>query len=289
MAKSAGVHAMSLFLIRKSSSTLVKQALKQEALTAQKGFSLLELVIALTIFVVLMIATVNVVKTLREYDHLLENERYMTSVKGAFMTFVKVNQFLPCPDTDADADGKENREGAPNFECTSEEGKVPFLDLGVPAVDAWNQPLFYAINNEADSSVGIVKPLASARYFNRALAPAFTLNTWPIGESGSVGNYRICGEEAASCSSSTTADGLLEAAAIAVVVSFGENGAVTWSAINSGTNIGLDDAEAENMDGDQNYWQAIGSLREGKAFDDQLFWLLGDDLKYAIMSSGGTL
>jgi hypothetical protein len=84
----------------------------------------------------------------------------------------------------------------------------------------------------------------------------------------------------------------LEENAIAVIVSFGENGSATWNAINTGAtgaSIGLDAAEAENMDGDQDFWQAVGSQREGKKFDDKLFWLQGSDVKYAIISSGGTL
>ncbi len=269
----------------------------------QGGFSLLEVMIALLIFSVLIITAVNVVKSQREYSHLLENQHYMNQVKKGFITFVKVNRFLPCPDTDGD--GKENREGAPNFECTLARGQVPFLDLGVPARDAWNQPLFYAVNTRADSSglLDIADPVASASYFNNQAAPVFGLNTLPMSVpvtgdptvGGGAGNYRICSETTnttTGCNATTPNGQLLEAFAIAVVVSFGENGARTWGAIHSGINgntIGLDLAEVENMDGDQNYWQAVGSQRTGQRFDDQLFWLLGSDIKYAVISSGGIL
>ena len=239
--------------------------------------------------------TVNVVKNTREYSHLLDNEHYMTHVKEAFITFVKVNRFLPCPDTDGD--GKENREGTPNFECTFARGTVPFLDLGVPATDAWGQPLLYAVNERTDANglLEITLPLESASYFNSQSAPVFNWNTLPIGLNADGGNYRVCGELtplAMGCSTATTNENLLEGSAIAVVVSFGENGSATWNAINAnvlGASIGLDDAEAENMDGDQDYWKAIGSQREGQRFDDNLFWLLGTDVKYAVTSSGGTL
>lgn len=272
---------------------VAKKNSKSSGQLFQKGFSLLEVMIALMVFIVLMIATVNVVKNQREYNHLLDNQDYMTHVQEAFITFVKVNRFLPCPDTDGD--GKENREGAPNFECTFKRGTVPFLELGVPATDVWHQPLLYAINDKADIGVDldIARPEESASYFNSQSAPVFGWNTLPIGEDiPGAGNLRICGELTpllTGCSSTTDGDVLLERAAIAVVVSFGENGSATWNAIKTGNAIALDDAEAENMDGDQNYWKAIPSQQEGRKFDDHLFWLLGPDVKYAVISSGGTL
>ena len=272
-----------------------KKDLKSSKPLSQKGFSLLEVVIALMIFIILMVVSVDVLKNTREYDHLLENQHYMNEVKNAFITFVKVNGFLPCPDTDGD--GKENREGAPDFECTFARGTIPFLELGVPATDVWHQPLLYAVNERTDTSgvLEITNPLESASYFNNQSAPVFDWNTLPIGVIPDGGNYRICGEltnMTAGCSSATSNAELLEASAIAVVLSFGENGNVTWNAINtnaSGASIGLDEAEIENMDGDQDYWKAVGSQREGQKFDDSLFWLLGTDIKYAIVSSGGTL
>jgi len=261
----------------------------------QKGFSLLEVMIALAVFIVLMVVTVNVVQNQRGYDYIVKNEHYMNQVKEAFMTFVKINHFLPCPDTDGD--GQENRVGA---ECSFMRGTVPFLDLGVPATDAWNQPLLYAVNERADGPNQGVReihlPDQSASYFNNQSAPVFDFNTLPIGQVGDGGLYRICGEMTPvvmGCSTATAPDRLfLEEFAIAVVVSFGENGSATWNAINSngtGASIGLNEAETENMDRDQDYWQAVGSQREGQRFDDQLFWLLGTDVKYAVISSGGTL
>lgn len=276
-------------------SELLDKGVSHSMKHSQRGFSLLEVMIALLIFIVLMFVTVNVVKNQREYDHLLENQHYMAQVKEAFMTFVKVNRFLPCPDTDGD--GKENREGAPNFECTLYKGTVPFLDLGVAATDAWQQPLLYVVNEKTDANgvLEIADPVESASYFNSQSAPVFNFNTLPIGELGDGGTFRICDElttTAMGCSTATPDVRYLEENAIAVVVSFGENGSATWNAINTGVtgaSIGLDEAEAENMDGDQDFWQAISSQRAGQKFDDRLFWLLGSDVKYAVISSGGTL
>jgi len=256
----------------------------------QKGFSLLELVIAMAVLAALAVVTVNVVKNQQEYSHATQNEQYMKQVKSAFMTFVKTNGFLPCPDTDGD--GRENRVGTSPFACTLARGMVPYLDLGVPRADAWQQPLFYAVNDKSDISgvLDIVNPNEAASYFNKQNAPVFGFRTPPVGAIGGRGNYRICSEltdVAIGCTSSTGS--LVEEFAIAVVVSFGQNGAATWNERSTGVSAGLDAAEAENMDNDQNFWQAEGSQRAGRAFDDQLFWLLADDVKYAITSSGGNL
>ncbi len=257
-----------------------------------KGFSLLELSVALVVLVILMVTTVNIVKSTREYDHLLNNDVYMNEVRSALMMFVRVNSFLPCPDSNGD--GKEDRQGGSNFECTTAQGKIPYLDLGVAATDVWGQPLLYAVNAEADSSghLGFADDKASARYFDRRNPPAFSLDTYPLEKDGRK-NYRVCGEITSlntGCSSTGTEnDEMLEFAAIAVVVSFGENGAAAWHAFDSKNRGGLDDAEFENVDGDQQFWKGSGSRREGQTFDDQLFWILGGDVKYAIISSGGQL
>ncbi|MCF6254279.1 MAG: prepilin-type N-terminal cleavage/methylation domain-containing protein [Thiomicrorhabdus sp.] len=256
----------------------------------QKGFSLLELVIAMAVLAALAVVTVNVVKNQQEYSHAIQNEQYMQQVQSAFMTFVKTNGFLPCPDTTGD--GKENRATTSPFECTLARGRIPFLELGVARTDAWQQPLFYAVNTKADSSglLEIADPNKAASYFNNQGAPIFGFRTPPVGKVGGTGNYRICSEFtdiATGCPGSSTS--LIEEFAIAVIVSFGQNGAATWNEINTGTSAGLDAAEAENIDNDQNFWLAEGSQRAGRAFDDQLFWILAGDVKYGITSTGGHL
>ncbi len=258
----------------------------------QAGFSLLELAIALMILMVLMVATVLVVQNQRSYDRVLENTVYMNTVQSALIIFVKTNGFLPCPDVSGD--GKEDRNLATPFECTSDSGGLPFLDLGLPEVDAWGQPVFYAVNREADSSgiLEITNARESAAYFNNQLAPNpfFNLQTRPFGNDDiGVGTYGICGEQTLPTLTTCNEVDLIEDAAIALVVSFGQNGAAAWAAINSGVSTGLDNAEAENVDGDKWFWKAAGSERAGARFDDQLIWITAWDVKYAIMSSGGNL
>lgn len=258
----------------------------------QAGFSLLELAIALMVLMVLMVATVLVVQNQREYDRALNSAHHMENVQSALMTFVKTNGFLPCPDTSGD--GKENRTSVTPFACTSERGALPFLDLGLPSEDAWGQPLFYAVNTRADSSgvVDIADSNESASYFNNQNSPNsfFNVQTRPFGDGDNgAGNYGICGEQTPSILTTCPNTDLIESAAIAVVVSFGQNGAATWAELNGGASAGLDNAEAKNIDNTQFFWKAAGSERNDARFDDQLIWITAWDMKSAIISSGGNL
>ncbi len=252
--------------------------------TKCRGFSILEIVIALAIMTILLFGAGNLVQTTRDFEEYAENKRYMNQVYEGLLTFVQVNGFLPCPDVNGD--GTENRTG---IRCTRHLGTIPFLDLGVNAVDVWNQPLRYAVNRRA-TTPDIMNNALMASYFNNTGAGTafFRLSTPPIAVAGgnvlvSAGNYSICSETTVNCAAG---DNLLEAAAIAVVVSFGRNGAQTWT--NGVT--GLSTAEAENIDvNDLRFWSAQRSNVAGNSFDDQLFWLTGHDIKYAVIKSGGVL
>lgn len=252
--------------------------------TKCRGFSILEIMIALAIMTILLFGAGNLVQTTRDFDEDAESKRYMNQVYDGLLTFVQVNGFLPCPDVNGD--GVEDRIG---INCTNHFGTIPFLDLGVNAVDAWNQPLRYAVNRRV-ASPDILNNALTASYFNDTGAGTafFRFSTPPIAVAGgnvlvNPGNYRICSEITVNCA---VGDNLLEANAIAVVVSFGRNGAQTWA---NGV-IGLSAAEAENIDvNNLRFWSAQGSNVAGNSFDDQLFWLTGHDVKYAVIKSGGVL
>lgn len=249
----------------------------------QKGFSLLELSIALAILGGILSGVYLSQSSSREFNNQKENQAFMERIQNAFYTFVQVNGFLPCPDTDND--GRENRNLSLSGElrqCTLTYGQVPYLDLGMKNTDEWRGRLHYAVNQDADDTNLIIDDTQSASYFNRddtaAPVPSFDLNTPPIGVLGGPqsgnGNYIICRESSNSCDGSTANSNIIEHSAIAVVVSFGTAGGSARSAI-----------EQENTDNDAYFWQAQRSISSGQEFDDQLFWLTGYDLKYAIIRS----
>ncbi|NPA72521.1 MAG: type II secretion system protein [Gammaproteobacteria bacterium] len=262
--------------------------------STMRGFTLLELTIGLVILSFLAYSILQGVQSTRDYNHYVDNKHYMAKVKKSLITFVQSNGFLPCPDSDTTPDGVENRTAGV---CTSKSGFLPFQMLGLKSEDAWGNPLWYAINERADVSgtVDIGLAAESAAYFNNGVTPlngtvnpctatggtpCFNTLTKPFGVTTGSGNLTICGENTAtSCSSSTSDANKIELRAIAVVLSLGANGAQTLA----GTT--LDTAESENFDNDRYFWVASGSNVSGSFYDDQLIWLTGYDLKYAMLRS----
>lgn len=248
----------------------------------QKGFSLLELAIALTLIAILLYGATGSLNKIDDYDDYAQNRIFMNKVHDALLTYVQVNHFLPCPDSDGD--GLENRNTANPAWCDQVAGTLPYLDLGLSSTDVWGSPLYYAVNNKTDSA-DIIDPNKSASYFNRSGAPAvgFDYDTPPFGSNNGTGNYTVCNERALFCNGATPADELSGFAAIAVVISYGKNGAETWAG-NPGGN-----AEVENANGNNYFWQGQGSDVQGSNFDDQLIWLTGYEVKYSVIKSGAVL
>lgn len=248
------------------------------------GFSLLEISISLVIIAVLSYTLMNGVGITRDYGKASDNRVYMHKIKTGLITFAQVNGYVPCPDTDIPQDGVENREAG--GECTNARGRLPYMSIGVNSEDVWNQPVRYVVNARTDASgtleIADATQTASATYFNSATAPFFTLNTSPFGVTGGAGNLTVCGEAlalGATCSGAAGNANLIELEAIAVAVSFGKNGADTWAG--NATSA----PELENADNDDNFWLTNGSTIAGQEFDDQLVWITGYDIKYALLRS----
>jgi prepilin-type N-terminal cleavage/methylation domain-containing protein len=251
------------------------------------GFSLLEMSIALSILAFLSYTLTLGVKTTRDHDKYAENAIYLENVRVGLLTFAQSNGYLPCPDTDGN--GRENRPGGV---CDKKNGRLPFQMIGASSVDVWGESLYYTINERADvdgvQDIADVNGVASATYFNNTTAPLFNLKTMPIEQLHGDGNLTVCGENlalTATCSAATPDINKIEITAIAVVVSFGKNASETWNQIDNGVAAGLATAEAENADS-KDFWKARGSNVVGQEFDDQLVWLTGYDVKYALLISG---
>lgn len=265
----------------------------------QNGFSILELVFALTIIGILTITISSGVGVSRDYDEYRENNSKLEKIKVGLLTFVQVNGYMPCPDTDTPPNGIENRvSSGGDLVCDDWEGQLPYQMLGVEQNDVWQSPYYYAVNQSADDSgtVEITNALRPASFFNNQLTtvndplgnptwdiPVFNINTGLVPFSNS-GNLTVCGESAGACANSAAitpdAEKIEIGSAIAVVVSYGKNGLQTWNG------AALDAAETENSDGDPEFWQFSGSNNLAvQFFDDQLIWLTGNDIKAAMLQT----
>ena len=66
----------------------------------------------------------------------------LNTIRDALLGYAVAHGRLPCPDTDATPDGRQN--GPP---CNNADGVVPWLDLGVQYRDAWGRGIRYRANN----------------------------------------------------------------------------------------------------------------------------------------------
>lgn len=261
--------------------------IKQALLNTERaqGFSILEIVIALTIFAFLAYGIASTQKTGRDYNKYFENRKVLEEAKVAVITFAQTNGYLPCPDGGLIIDGLEDRTSGI---CASINGRLPYRTLGLPAFDEWGAHIYYAIPTNANTSASADDPTLMASYFNaNAVAgitgspPVFDLNTAPNAAGAVTGSNKICGENAVTCVAATPAADMVETAAVAVLVSFGDNGEFTWN--NLGNALQFSTKEFENTDGDNYFWKESGSYAED--FDDQLVWITGFDIKSAMLRS----
>ncbi|WP_168188953.1 type II secretion system protein [Thiomicrorhabdus sediminis] len=240
----------------------------------QAGFSLLEISVALVVLSVLSFGLVNVLKLNQDYEDFNNNRLQITQTKQALLVFAQSNGYLPCPDSDGN--GLEDRSSGV---CDVQFGRLPFLMLGLPETDVFGNSIFYAVNADA-VTVNISDGAMSASYFSDVSAPRFTLQTVPLGSDAGTGNYTVCDEAATECNASTPVGNHLVSSAIAVIMSFGANGAQTWA-----TNASNSSIEVENADDDQFFWQARRSQAYGAEFDDQLAWIGAYELKFALLKT----
>lgn len=269
---------------------IISKSIKHNA-----GFSILEIVIALTILSILSYSVLSGVLVSRDYEEYQENRLQLEEIRKAMDSFVQANGFMPCPDTNGNPNGVENRNaGAAGADCQRWWGRLPYQSIGVKPQDVWGNDFYYAINLRADNGgvSDINDPTRPASFFSTQrqavfdnlgnqtwTIPRFTVNTGlnPVQNNG---NLTVCGEIAADCTGTTPdAQKLENVNAIAVVVSFGVNGGQTWAG------EALDAAETENFDNDRFFWQAQGSNVDGEFFDDQLIWFTGNDVKAAMLNT----
>lgn len=248
----------------------------------QKGFSLVEIAVVLAILGILLVGSISLTSTQREAAKYSDSNGITEQIKTALLVFVKVNKFLPCPDTDSQGDanyGQENRNA--NGRCTNDTGGVPFLALGLKeneVEDGFNVPVLYAINQGATVLANVQDATHSASYFcnadcDAAGLPRFDLDTPPLSTDTGTANLFVCAEtETSSCTiaSDMAAEGLS-----AVLVAFNKRGKINCNARAL--------FEKENCDGDALFWDRGYITNETAPFDDDVLGISGYEIKQAVL------
>lgn len=255
----------------------------------QKGFNLVEMSLVLLIIGILSVGGFQMMKVQRDTAKYASSKQSLQQVKQALLAFALVNRYLPCPDTDATPDGKENRNGT---RCSADVGRVPYIDLGLNAgnaADGWGHPIRYAVNREADTNnicAQSATPPAgrAANYFcntptaPKTALPQFDLKTLPTQATPSTGDYSVCSSTVSSC---TALSSMVADHQSVVLVAYNKNGGITNC-------NALSPQEQENCDTDSLYWAARSSEQSSSYFDDTIETLSGYDIKKAFLENDAT-
>lgn len=235
---------------------------------SELGFSLVEMAIVLVIVALLLAGLLPTLSGQMELKRIGEARAQLEEVKASLTGFAVSNGRLPCPDTDTPRDGIENFSNTTSISnnnpqtgqskktitCNLSEGGLPFNQLGISQIDPYGNNLLYR-----------VKPVFSEKneIYSGLDASGTLLATTYFGMTDS-GNLRVCNTQA--CSSPRLTD-----AAVAVIVSIGQNGASAASS-----------DEAENTDGDQDF---VGK-GFSTDFDDLVVWISPNNLINRMVAAG---
>lgn len=290
----------------------------------RKGFTLLEIAIVLAIVGALSVGGIKLYSAFYQLEKANQAQAELIEIRDALLSFLRVNHYLPCPDTNGD--GVESI--AKNYgieRCRKDSGYLPSETIGMPEHDPWGNRYLYKVNARADDAKRVVDICQTASVFGRSGPRTFYSDELVQCKDTGVYycNYKVMKEPSDVCSHFLFAgdadfkdprfadkppyfglmtppvagqkDGfknltiyensdltdIVDDVVIAVVVSFGANGAQTWADCNK-TNSA---AEKENctVAGEQ---RSFVMADQSSSFDDQLIWIRLMDAKQALLETG---
>lgn len=238
-----------------------------------KGFSLLEMAIALVVLGILIMSFNTVFKLVFDTDHRVQQIYESQKVQDALETFLAVNSRLPCPDTDND--GYEEFNG---LVCSGSEGGLPYNELGIKEWDAWGNLYFYKIISSAADPTGYTNQICHAASVFGVSGAVNTTDLYMCSgtnevvcdsgtpdaglcSGGTWGSATVNGDYPPYFSTYTPANDVLtvnaengsveDSSVVAVAISWGANGdeAYYYNAANKLCPVSLPVNEQENCDG----------------------------------------
>jgi prepilin-type N-terminal cleavage/methylation domain-containing protein len=112
-----------------------------------RGFTLVEMAIVLLIIGLLLSGGINLLSTTSENANYKQTQNTLQEIKDTLVTYYAINKRLPCPDSIAPFDGKEDAS------CTtpaSLRGYLPYATLGIGGSgDAWGERIKYVVSGDS--------------------------------------------------------------------------------------------------------------------------------------------
>ena len=125
-----------------------------------RGFSLVELAVALAIIALLLAGAMIPLSTQMDVRNVADSRRTMESIRESIVGFAQANGRLPCPADGTLAAGTANAGTeqlnglSPNTTCTNAFGVVPWATLGVPETDGWGRRFSYWVSQNFADGIG---------------------------------------------------------------------------------------------------------------------------------------
>ncbi len=194
-----------------------------------KGFSLVELAVALAIIALLIAGALIPLSTQMDVRNVADTKRSMESIRDAITGFAQANGRLPCPADGTVAAGVAGAgtEQVSGTTCTGSGsvffGVVPWATLGVPEVDGWGRRYSYWVSPIFADGL----PPTVTTWSSVGQSPACNPTPAPIQSSFALCSQGVITVNARNESThATTALGL---ALPAVIISHGKNGAGAYT------------------------------------------------------------
>ena len=235
-----------------------------------KGFSLIELAIAIFVITLLLGGLLVPLSSQVEQRQISDTRKYLEEIKEALIGFAVTNGRLPCP-ASSTSSGVENPSGG--GACSNNyNGFVPAVTLGLAvvdnqgfAVDPWGNRIHYAVTTANSNAFTTVNGMSTT------------------GLSVLTPNLLICSTATGISGSSCAAGNALTNGVPAVIYSIGKNGAY------GGT--GLDEAANPNPNSTNNDRVFVSHLPTPSTapngeFDDIMTWLSPNILYNRMVAAG---
>ncbi len=118
----------------------------------ERGFTLVEIAIVVLVLGLLLASLLGPLSIRIEQQEIRKTSDQMEEIKEALYGYAMANGALPCPDINNN--GTQDRTGSPEI-CSLDVGNIPWVDLGVPGLDAWNRAFHYRVTEEFADQFGV--------------------------------------------------------------------------------------------------------------------------------------
>ncbi len=235
-------------------------------LVKQKGFSLIEMAIVLTIVALLLAGLVPTVSSQIEQARRNETRKQLDEIQQALIGYAIINGRLPCPANPAFLTGTAN--AGTEVACTAGtlNGVLPWITLGVAETDAWGNRFTYRVTESFADSIAAA-----------TVTPPGTCATIPANSS-----FALCSDGDITIKDGAAGNNIATKIAV-VVVSHGPKSAGAYTPQGGATRIaGAMGDELENANNDTTFVSKTTDI----GFDDIVVWVSPNILLNRMVSAG---